>query len=79
MIFSEGERLDFSGLSKGLLPGCPAGLYSGPPPPYLPPYPLPHPLLPSWCLHSLLLQSQASLLHQLQLHAAQSGQLTETI
>ena len=41
---------------------------------YPPPYnPMVSPLLPSWCLQTLLLQSQANLLHQLQLQAAHSG------
>ena len=46
-----------------------------PPPAAYPPYSLSPmaPLLPSWCLHTLLLQSQANLLHQLQLQAAHSG------
>jgi hypothetical protein len=69
------------GMLPGMLSDKLPGMFSSCPdscPPsvaaYPPPYnPMVSPLLPSWCLQTLLLQSQANLLHQLQLQAAHSG------
>lgn len=54
---------DLTKMSKSSLMLSPP--YTGPPLVWVPPAPL-QPLLPTWCLHSLLLQSQANLLSQLQ-------------
>lgn len=77
VLFLE-DRMQFPGSLKQYLPGC-EGLYTSLTPSYIP-NAVPSfgpisPILPSWCLHSLLLQSQANLIHQLQIQAAQSGNI----
>ena len=72
ILLLEDEKLKLGDLgSGGLLAGCGFPVQYPPAPAY-PALPL-SPLLPSWCLHSLLLQSQANLLHHLHLQAAQTG------